>query len=130
MGFSLAACSSPSTEVEDAWIREAPPGAQALAGYLLLKNNSAQPKMLSKAESGDFGAIEFHRTTVEGGIARMSMDKDVEIPAGGVVTFEPGGRHLMLLRPRRTLASGDSVDVTLTFRDGSRLATKLEVRKP
>jgi periplasmic copper chaperone A len=126
----FVACSNPEPEAENAWIREAPPGAQALAGYLQLRNGSTRERVLMKAESGDFGSVQFHRTAIQGEIARMMMESQVEVPAGGTVEFEPGGRHLMLLKPKRILASGDSVNITLTFMDGFRLPVKFEVRKP
>lgn len=32
---------------------------------------------------------------------------EVEVPAGGKVVFSPGGYHVMLMKPARTLAIGD-----------------------
>lgn len=93
---------------EDAWIREAPPGAAVMAGYVVLRNAGAQPIRCSAASGADFGAIEIHRTVVEDGRSRMLRGQVVEVPPGGSVQLAPGSYHLMLFRPQRPLAAGDT----------------------
>ncbi|MGM0594868.1 MAG: copper chaperone PCu(A)C, partial [Pseudomonadota bacterium] len=47
---------------EEAWIREAPPGVSAMAGYLTLHNHGKQPRTLSAAHSPAFDSVMLHRT--------------------------------------------------------------------
>jgi len=110
----LAACSRPagSLQAEDAWIREAPPGGP-MAGYVTLKNGTAEVLRCEGARSADFGAIEIHRTQVEGGMSHMLRDQVVEVPAGGSARLEPGSYHLMLFRPQRELPAGSRSSITL-----------------
>lgn len=115
--------------VVDAWVREAPPGATVLAGFLVIQNHSPQDRELVAAESTDFGRVELHRTVVEGGVARMLPQQSMPVPAGGQLDLEPGGYHLMLMQPKRPLAEGDSVNLTLRFDDGSTQAVSMRVRK-
>ena len=51
-----------------------------------------------------------HETTVEDGIARMREIAALDIADNEVVTFERGGKHLMLMRP-----AGEAQTVTLNF---------------
>lgn len=45
----------------------------------------------------------------------------MQVPAGGGVTFAPGGYHLMLIGLTRAVKVGDTVPATLTFASGARL---------
>ena len=114
--------------VDNAWIREAPPGAAALAGYMTVMNHGDQPRMLVGASSPAFGKVMLHRTVMEEGMAKMVHQHMVEIPAKGSLTFEPNGYHLMLMKPRQQLKAGDKVDITLEFKNGDTLVVTHEVR--
>jgi copper(I)-binding protein len=100
-------------KAEDAWIRAAPPGATALAGYVTLVNDGKMAVHCDGAHGADFGAAELHRTVVENGVSRMLRDQVLEVPAGGRASLAPGGAHIMLFRPARDLREGDQVTVTL-----------------
>jgi copper(I)-binding protein len=70
-----------------------------------------------------------HRTIVKDGMARMEHASQIEITPDASLLFAPGGYHLMLLNPKRTLRAGDRVDVNLEFRGGLVLPVAFEVRK-
>jgi copper(I)-binding protein len=113
VGVALAAiCSAASAEVvvDSAWVRAAPPGATMLAGYATLRNSG----IASKA----FESVEMHRTEEVDGVSRMRPVAAIEIPPDGAAVLEPGGLHLMLIRPRQPLAEGDTVILRLRFADG------------
>lgn len=114
--------------VDNAWIREAPPGAAALAGYMSLMNHADKSAMLVGASSPAFANVMLHRTVMEEGMAKMVHQKQIEIPAQGTVTFEPNSYHLMLMKPKQQLKAGDKVEVTLEFKDGKTMAVTHEVR--
>lgn len=116
--------------LEDAWIREAPPNMRALAGYFVLQNDGDQALVLRGAASDDFEQIELHQTEVTEGVARMKRLETVTVDPGSRVTFEPGGAHLMLMAPRRTLKAGDMVGVTLEFESGVMVEGQFSVRRP
>jgi len=115
--------------VENRWVREAPPTATALAGYMVIRNGGDRERELVAAESPAFGKVMLHRTVMEEGMAKMIHQPSIAIPAGGSVTFEPNGYHLMLMKPREPLKAGDAVDITLKFKDGATLPLSFEVRK-
>lgn len=106
-----AAC--PGLELDNGWIREAPPGAAVMAGYARLRNTGITSLNLEKIRSPDFGAAELHRTVVEDGISRMLRGQILRLPPGASAALEPGGWHLMLFRPVRPLKAGDTVTVQL-----------------
>lgn len=131
--FSVGAVGSGGAQttlsVHNAWIREAPPTATALAGYLTIENHGVAPRKLIGAESPLFGSIELHRSTVKKGVARMAPQKSVSIPpAGGQVEFKPNGYHLMMLEPTRPLRAGKQVTVTLKFNGNESVTATMPVR--
>lgn len=113
----------------DAWIREAPPAASVLAGYLVISNPTAAAVTVTGVSGADFSSVEIHRTVIEDGMARMQSAGQLEIPAGGKFTLAPGGYHLMLFNPRRPLTSGDNVKLLLHVRNGACVGVTLPVRR-
>ncbi len=111
--------------IRDGWIRLAPPGMSMsmpmLAGYGRIENPCPGAVAVTGASSAAFGDVSLHRTTVVDGISRMRPVPSLPIAARGVVTFEPGGLHLMLMQPTVALKSGDSVRMVFTLQDGRQI---------
>lgn len=110
---ALAQAQQASITAQDAWIREAPANARALAGYLVLHNNSLRTYTLTCAKSKHFKSIEFHRTVIKNGTASMHRFETLAIPAKGTLALQPGNFHLMLMGPRIALKAGDELVITL-----------------
>jgi len=127
MWFSVAQAVG-AVMVDNAWIREAPPGATALAGYMTVMNKGEAPRVLVGASSPAFGMVMLHRTVMEDGMAKMVHQESITIPAGGSVTFEPNSYHLMLMKPKQVLKAGDLVDVTLKFKNGETMTVTHKVK--
>ena len=106
-------------KVERAWIRTAPPGATMLAGYAVLHNGGDAPVIVHGASSPDFGAVSIHETIEVDAVERMQPIEQVEVAPGASVTFAPGGKHFMLMRPSQSLASGAVVKVHLDTNDSN-----------
>jgi periplasmic copper chaperone A len=115
---STAASACPELAVEQAWIREAPPGAMS-AAYAKLTNKGKRALVVDGARSPDFGGAGLHRTVIDDGIARM-REGTLQIAPGASAMLEPGGWHLMLFDPARPLKAGDTVALTLTCGSGAR----------
>jgi hypothetical protein len=58
----------------------------------------------------------------------MEMVDRVEIPAGGSLSFAPGGYHLMCMMPTADVSPGHRVAATLKFAGGVSLNLQFEVR--
>lgn len=84
--------------------------------YLTLINGTGAPERLLSAESPLAATVEFHETVNDNGVLRMQPQPDgFEIPAGGSLAFQPGGKHIMLVELSQPLAVGDTVELTLNF---------------
>lgn len=131
IGFGLASASlvfAGDITVEDAWVRSAPPGATVLGGYLNIENHGDKAVTFIGVSSDTAEQTEIHQTTQRNGMSRMQPVKQLVIPAHGQVKLEPGGYHLMLIKPKQALKPGDHVNFTLSFADGLQHNVRAEVR--
>lgn len=115
-------------KMESPWIRAAPPNATVLAGYADFVNVTDKPIRIVSIESVAFGQIEVHETRVESGVSKMEPLKIFEIPPRGALQFTPGGKHLMLMQPKRSLNRGDEVTMVLKDSNDCATETKFTVR--
>ncbi len=117
IALALVACKpgadEPALSAGQAWVRAAPPGVPVMAGYATLRNRSDKPIRCDGVSGADFGAAEIHRTVVENGESRMLRDQILEVLPGREAAFAPGSFHLMLFRPQRLLAIGDTTALVL-----------------
>lgn len=127
--FVPAASEEAGVSVRDAWVRETPPAMTVMAGYMALRNNTSRPQVLVAASSSGFERVMIHRTIVKDGMAGMAHAMQVELRPNASLIFAPGGYHLMLMNPKRTLRAGDAVVIKLEFRAGLVLPVAFEVRK-
>lgn len=125
----LISASAQALEVENAWIREAPPSAQMMGGFMTLKNDSDKPVTLVGLSSKAFPMIMMHKTVEEHGMSRMIKQDQVVIPAHGTLSFRPGSYHLMMTSPGKRLVAGDKVTLTLKFKSGKTMDVVYTVRK-
>lgn len=113
---------------EGAWVREAPPTATALAGYLTVVNPSAEALTLVGATSPQFASVEMHEIVVADGLTKMQQVKQLVVPAGGKLAFAPGATHLMLMGPKQPLKAGAPVEIVLQWAPKGKTTVRTAVR--
>jgi len=109
LAISAASHACDGLEISEAWIREAPPGADVMAGYATLHNAGKESITIDGARSGDFGSVDIHRMSMENGTMRMRAEPRLLLEPDATVRLEPGALHLMLVGPKRALKAGDHV---------------------
>lgn len=114
--------------IDRAWIREAPPGAPAHAGFMSIEGGSRDIEIVG-ARSDDFGRVEIHEMLEEDGMMKMRPLERLEVAAGARVTLAPGAEHLMLFEAKRALVAGDKVTITLELAKGDPIAVEFAVAK-
>ena len=118
-----------SIEINEPWIREAPPVAPVLAAFMGIKNLSEQQATLIAVTSTHFDHCEIHQTKMADGMMKMIHLPQLLIKANNEVKLEPGSYHLMLMKPKTPLKAGDEVDLTLKFAEGDEITVTTPVRK-
>ena len=113
-----SAIAGPAMVVEGQWVREAPPASTVLAAYMVLKNTADTPRSITRVDSPDFRECQIHRTVIADGIAKMLPVEKLQLPVDGSIVLEPGGLHLMLIEPQRSLRDGDTVVLVIHADNG------------
>jgi hypothetical protein len=99
----------------DAWIRSGPPNSKTFAGYLKFTNTSSTEIFIKELKSNAFEKIEMHSSFAEGDISSMKKLNTLEVPAHSAFNLEPGGYHLMLMRPKKEIKEADLVEIMIYF---------------
>ena len=116
--FLLALLATPALaqiEIENAWARATPPGAETAAGYMTIRNQSSSPDHLIRAASPLAARVEMHVHIHDGDVMRMRQVKGYDIPANGSLELKSGGAHLMFVDIQRPFKEGEKIPVTLRF---------------
>ena len=108
----LTGCSGKSAPLiaDDLEVSLPRPGTVMGVAYMRITNTTPAAITITGVSSPEFEAVEIHETEINDGISRMRRLESVTIPAEGSVSFEHGGKHLMLMRPK-----GEVERMTLTF---------------
>ncbi|MDZ7630284.1 MAG: copper chaperone PCu(A)C [Gemmatimonadaceae bacterium] len=126
-GTSLQAQTATVT-AKDPWVREAPAGRKATAIFLTALNTGGTARTIVSGSTDVSDTLELHEMKRDNGMMRMSPVASIAIPANGQAELRPGGLHLMLFGLKKPLAAGDSVRVSLTLDNGSRVTFTAPVR--
>lgn len=99
------------------WSRATPEGAKVAAGYFKISNSGAEADRLVAVTGEIAGRTEIHEMAVDadGVMTMRPLAGGVEIPAGGTVTLEPGGLHVMFMDLKQGAKEGERFKGTLTF---------------
>jgi copper(I)-binding protein len=149
--IAVVACSASSgIAVNDPWVRMTDPTAPA-AAYFVISNTTSQADALVSVSTPAYSDVQLHETVamepspaasmpmgsmnpmaspsgMAGDMLGMQPVSEIPVPANGSVELKPGGYHVMLMEPTGTLAIGDSVDLTLTFRNAGKITVKATVK--
>ena len=90
------------------------------AVFGILTNHTDTDRSIVSAVTSASPRAELHEMTmIDGAMIMREVPGGIVIPAGGSVTLEPGGLHVMVMDAAEPLAPGDEVDVILTLDDES-----------
>ncbi len=117
--------------VTNPYSRATLPNAPVGGGFLTVTNSGTADDVLQSASSDAAGHMEVHQMSMQGDVMRMRPLADgLPIPAGETVEMKPGGYHLMFMDLKHPLVEGETVAVTLTFRDAGELVVPLTIGAP
>ena len=107
--------SGDSLMVMDPWVKTAEAGTMT-AAFATLDNPTDADITITGATSDAAGMVELHEV-VDG--TMQPKDGGFTVPAGGSLTLEPGGLHLMMMALPEPITAGEDVTVTLELADGT-----------
>jgi periplasmic copper chaperone A len=83
--------------------------------YFTVMNHGAVDDELISVATPRAKSAMLHENRMEGDVMKMEMLMSIDIPPGGTVTLDKGGRHVMLTGLDAPLKDGEVVPVELTF---------------
>ena len=111
------------------YARATVPGQPAGGGFLKLKNNGGDDRLLS-ASAGVSGTVELHSMSMDGDVMRMRQVDAIALPAGKTVELKPGGLHIMFVGLKAPLKVGDSFPLKLKFEKAGEVTVEVKVEAP
>jgi periplasmic copper chaperone A len=123
----LAGCDAPrDAAVDNAWIRLPAVTGRPGAAYFTLRGGKAD-SALARVSTPAARRSELHESMAAGGMMTMRPLAAVQLPAGGTVSFAPGGNHVMLFDIDPALRPGATTPLMLELSDGKRLTATAKV---
>lgn len=99
------------------------------ASYMVIENAGAGADHLIGGSTDVADVVEIHEMFEENDVMVMRpVAGGIEVPAGGLVTLEPGGYHVMLIGLTRDLTDGMIFDLTLTFEQAGDVVVPVTVQ--
>lgn len=118
-----------SITINHPWSRATPPAAPVAGGYLTLTNDGGMVDRLVSISSSLSERVEIHESAVSNGVASMRpVPNGVEIGAGETVELQPGGMHIMFMKPSRFLKAGEWFAAKLTFEQAGTVEVEFAVQ--
>ncbi|HEU0163937.1 MAG TPA: copper chaperone PCu(A)C [Thermomicrobiales bacterium] len=98
------------------------------AVYFKIQNNASNQDTLTGATTTAAQSCEIHNMVMEGNVMSMiPVPSGVEIPAGGMLSFDPNSYHLMLVNLNHDLLPGSTFEVTLHFQNAGDVSITVSV---
>ena len=113
--------------VHEAWARASAGAATTGVVYVMLMGGDRADTLVGVSTPVAQSA-ELHESIDDNGIMKMRSVPDVPVPAHGMVTFSPGGYHIMLVGLKRPLMAGQGFPLTLRFAHTAPVTVDVTVR--
>ncbi len=113
--------------IDDSFARAAISAQRNSAVFMNITNRGPAAAVV-RASSPVADVVELHTHVDDQGLMRMRKIERIDLPSNQAVALQPGGLHVMLLGLTSDLRSGDQIDVTLEFDDGSERSLQVPVR--
>lgn len=98
------------------------PGMGMGAAYFTVVNPGSEADRLLRVETAAARVAETHESVDEGGMMRMvARPEGFEVPAGGTLELQPGGKHVMLMETRPAADAAGRIPLTLVFERAGRI---------
>ncbi|CAN0602503.1 unnamed protein product, partial [Ectocarpus sp. 12 AP-2014] len=113
--------------ISDAYVPLAPKGVMAHAAYMEVTNTGEATRSMVGVTAPDYAMAHIHLSSETDGVATMVSMDQLDIKPGQTVALEPGGLHVMLMKPAAPLEPGGTVTLEVQFANGETMAVSAEI---
>ena len=118
-----------TVEVKDAWVRTTVQGQKATGAFMKL--TAREGTRLVSVSTPVAGVAEVHEMKMDGDVMKMrAVTGGLDLPAGKTVELSPGSYHLMLMDLKAALPKDTTIPLTLVFKDGKGVESRMELKLP
>ncbi|MDX1669068.1 MAG: copper chaperone PCu(A)C [Limnobacter sp.] len=107
--------SASELHIMQAWVRPTVPAQKSTGGYMQVMAHADGSIVGATSEFAD--RTEVHEMSMDGDIMRMSKVESIPMEEGDVISFEPGGYHVMFMGLKQPIEKGQEVSFELLFKD-------------
>jgi periplasmic copper chaperone A len=105
--------------------------AKSAGGFMAIVNSGATDDQLLGIESDIAAKVELHESKVDAnGVGTMTKLASIDIPAGGTVSLDHGGIHVMFMGLKDPLIEGEMRKATLIFAKAGRVEIEFMIDPP
>lgn len=123
----LASAAQDKVQIVEPWARAALAGRNS-AAYMTIVNHTAEKDELVAAATPVARVVELHTHVMDGGVMRMRPVQAIEVNVGEPAVLRPGGLHVMLINLTRDLKAGETIPLTLRFRQAGERTIEVPVQ--
>ena len=127
--ISLAACSKPALEIENAYVPIRSSSQMHFAAYFDITNNTPDAVTLESVTSKQFKSASLHESKIESGVSKMRPLATLDIAAKSSAVFEPNGKHVMLMQAKQDIWQLETINLEFIFSDGTIITHTVPLRK-
>lgn len=136
--FAVAALSAQAEDskqplqVKEVWATPTFPMAMMGAAYITLQNGAQNTVKISglSLDPKIASSVELHESYLDGEMAKMrELSMPYAVLPGETVTFQPGGKHIMIMGLKGPLAAGNVFSLTLHFEDGGSQTIEVPIKE-
>lgn len=114
--------------IQDAWARPGPETGNS-AVYMTITNNSARDDSLIGIYSAIAARAEVHESfQKENDMMGMRPAGSLPVKQGNTLRLAPGGYHVMLMKLKRSVSAGDTLELTCYFSIHDNLVVQVPVK--
>ena len=128
--LALAGCQQAAPKaasVDHAWVRLPAVAGRPGAAYFTVHGGAVEDRLMAVASPQAVRA-EMHDMTMAAGMMKMTpIDAGLAVPAKGDVTFDSGGKHVMLFDISPKVLPGGKMTLTFTMASGQKLEAEAAV---
>jgi periplasmic copper chaperone A len=127
LSLNCFACEKHSPFMKEAWARKAAAESNS-AVYLDIENDLDIDDELIGVSTNIADITSIHKTVIDKGISQMVHIDRLIVPSKNKVQLKPKGIHIMLMKLKRSLKSGEEFEVSLNFKNAGLKNCKVVVK--
>jgi len=113
--------------IDKVWARATLRTGAPTGAFFGIRNSGKVADRLIGVSSPLAKSVEIHHSAMTDGVMKMRHVMHVDIPAGKMVMFQPGGFHIMLMGMTKAIKAGAHVPLTLTFERAGKVTVQADV---